>query len=124
MPVLFDDYDPEDGRLDLSEGTNAHTILSALVEADGLGFTPKEIHEETGVPRGSVGTTLKRLETHGLVRHKGEYWAAVKDDRLAAYTAMILGKQNATERVSDDAYAQDDDWVDTLPDLDADGAAE
>lgn len=43
---------------------------------------------------------------------------------MTAYTAMILGKQNATERISNDAYAQDDDWVDTLPELDADGTAE
>lgn len=118
MAVPFDSYDPSSGRLDLSDGTNAHAILSFLAENPDIGFTPKEIHEQTGVARGSVGTTLSRLEEHGLVRHKGEYWAAAEDDRLGAAAAMTLSMDAAD--LEADRYAEDDGWAEDLPDLDAD----
>lgn len=118
MAVPFDSYDPSSGRLDLSDGTNAHAILSFLAENPDIGFTPKEIHERTGVARGSVGTTLSRLEEHGLVRHKGEYWAAAEDDRLGAAAAMTLSMDAAD--LEADRYAEDDGWAEDLPDLDAD----
>lgn len=116
MPVEFERHDPDRGRIDLSEGTNAHTILSFLAARPDLGFTPKEIHEGTGVPRGSVGTTLSRLESHGLVRHRGEYWAIEEDDRVASVVGTALSME-ATE--SDDWYTANPDWADDLPDLDA-----
>ena len=118
MAVPFDKYDPEAGRIDLSDGTNAHAILTFLAENPELGFTPKEIHEETGVSRGSVGTTLSRLENHGLVRHKGEYWAIAEDDRLGAVAAMELS-MDTFEDADSDRYAEDDKWAENLPDLDA-----
>ena len=116
MPVEFERHDPDRGRIDLSEGTNAHTILSFLAEHPDLGFTPKEIHERTDVPRGSVGTTLSRLERHGLVRHRGEYWAVAADDRVGSVVGMALSME-ATDR--DDWYTSNPGWADDLPDLDA-----
>ena len=117
MPVEFDAYDPSQGRVDLGEGTNAHRILSFLFEHAGLGFTPKEIHESTGVARGSVGPTLRRLAEHGLVRHKGVYWSAVDDDRLAAIASVALSMDAVEERFGEDGYGRDPDWADDLPDL-------
>ena len=119
MPVEFDSYDPSQGRLDLSEGTNAHAILSFLSRHPGTGFTPKEIHEATGIPRGSVSPTLQRLDDWDLVRHKGEYWAIAEDDRLGAVAAMLTGLEAVSDRYGDDAYARDDGWAEDLPDLDA-----
>jgi len=119
MAVRFDDYDPDDGRIDLTEGTNAHTVLSFLAENPDLGFTPKEIHEQTGVPRGSVGSTLARLEEHGLVRHKGDYWAIAEDDRLGSFVAMDHSLDAFAEHT--DRYADSGDWADDLPDLDENG---
>jgi DNA-binding transcriptional ArsR family regulator len=119
MPVQFDDYDESAGRFDLSEGTNAHAILSFLAGQPELGFTPKEIHEATGVARGSVGTTLKRLEERELVKHKGDYWAAGEDDRLAVYAAMALGFEAIEERYGEDWYGRNPGWADELDDLDA-----
>lgn len=116
MPVTFDEYDPDRGRIDLSEGTNAHAILSFLADHPDLGFTPKEIHERTDVPRGSVGTTLGRLQEHGLVRHRGDYWAIAPDDRLAAVEGLALSAAAMADR--DDWYGRTDDWADDLPDLD------
>lgn len=117
MPVDFEAYDPSQGRLDLAEGTNAHRILSFLSEHSGLGFTPKEISEATGVARGSVGPTLRRLAEHGFVRHKGEYWAAVDDDRLAAIVGVALSMDAIEARLGDDWFGRNPDWADDLPDL-------
>ena len=73
MPVEFEEYqnsnDDDDLDWTLREGSNAHLILSFLAEHPDQGFTPKEIHEATGVTRGSVGKTLQRLADRQLVRH-------------------------------------------------------
>lgn len=118
MAIRFDEYEPTAGRIDLAEGTNAHAILSFLAEDPELGYAPKEIHEATGVRRGSVGSTLSRLEAHGLVRHKGDYWAIAADDRLGVLAAMGLSMDAFDDRP--DRYAEDDGWADGLPDLDDD----
>ena len=117
LAVPFDEYDPYPGRINLSRGTNAHAILSFLAENPGLGFTPKEIHEATEIPRGSAGSTLSRLETHGLVRHKGIYWAIAEDDRLGSFAAMKHSMDAIEEHP--DRYTTDEDWAEDLPDLDA-----
>lgn len=117
MPVDFEAYDPSLGRIDLAKGTNARAILAFLIEHAGVGFTPREIHEATGVARGSVGPTLDRLAEHGLVRHKGEYWAAPSDDRLAAAVSIALSMDTVRERFGDDWYGRHPDWADDLPDL-------
>ena len=117
MPVDFDAYDPGQGRMDLAEGTNARRILAFLAGHPDVGFTPKEIHEATGVARGSVGPTLRRLAEHGLVRHKGDYWATADDDRLAAISSVALSMDAVRERFGDDWYGQNPDWADDLPDL-------
>lgn len=117
MPVDFETYDPDRGRIDLDEGTNAHRILAFLVDHVDLGFTPKEIHQATGVARGSVGPTLRRLEEHGFVRHKGEYWAAVDDDRLATIASVALSMDAIEERFGDDWYGRNSEWADDLLDL-------
>lgn len=92
MPIDFSEYE---GVTDVAGGaidpdSNAYRILAFLASNPDLGFTPKEIHRETGIPRGSVGTTLSRLEERGLVRHKEPYWAA--DPRgIEAYEAVLSG---------------------------------
>lgn len=106
MPVRFDEYDPDKGRMDLSEGTNAHTILAFLAKHPEMGFAPKEIHEETGINRGSVGVTLSRLENRGLVRHKGDVWTIGDDDRLAAQGAVYVA---SSASVTDDYYGASED---------------
>jgi hypothetical protein len=120
MPVKFDEYDPvdTDGRLlDLSEGTNAGTILAFLIEHRKYGFAPKEIHKATGVVRGSVSPTLLRLDEHGLVRHKGNQWAAAADDRIATYQGMHLNLEAIADRHGDDWYANNPGWEDKTEDL-------
>lgn len=117
MPVEFDDYSEDTPRVDLSEGTNANELLTVLIQNPGIGFTPAELHETTGIPRGSINPTLKRLEDADLVRHKGDYWAAAEDDRLAAASASVLGHEAVSETNSDDWYGKNPGWADDLPDL-------
>lgn len=93
MPVEFEDYresrDDEDFDWTLREGSNAHKILAFLSEYAEQGFTPKEIHEATGVTRGSVGKTLQRLKERQLVRHAEPYWAIGDEDRVGTYLSMV-----------------------------------
>ena len=112
MPVEFEDYreSSEDDGFDwtLREGSNAHTILSFLAEHPEQGFTPKEIHEATGVARGSVGKTLQRLEERQLVRHAEPYWAIGDDDRIGAY--LGLGMLSSLDAVVEREGTEDDEW--------------
>lgn len=124
MPVQFDEYDEDKPRIDLTEGTNAREIMALLVENPGIGFTPAEIHEQTDIPRGSIGPTLKRLKDAGLVRHKGDYWAVEKDDRLAAVSAAMFSFDSVKDTYSDDWYAENKGWSEDLPDLSEQGEKE
>ncbi len=80
MPIDIDEFEKKsDGDIGVEEGTNADRVLSFLAENDDSAFTQSEIHDETGVKRGSVGAVLSRLEDADLVRHKGTYWAVTPD---------------------------------------------
>ena len=109
MPVKFDDYEAasEEGQWAIDPQSNGHKILAFLAQHPDTGFTPKEIHEATDIPRGCVGTTLRRLEERGLVRHKEPYWA-VDRDGLDAYETILVSVQ-ATEATT--TY----DWGDADP---------
>lgn len=114
MPVNFEEYDPENERdFQFTEDSNAYKILKFLFNNPNQGFTPKEISERIDVPRGSVGTTLSRLEDHDLVRHKEPYWAIGKDDRLGAYVSMLHGLEVAEDRFGDENWG---DWESTAKD--------
>lgn len=117
MPIQFDSYPDDDLDISLHKGTNAYEILSFLAKHPNTGFTPSEIHDATGVKRGSVSPTLARLERHDLVRHKGEYWAIVPDDRLGAYVGVLHSLAAVEEQFAGDYYDRNPDWAKDLPDL-------
>lgn len=125
MPVEFEEYDPgKKGDLQFTEDSNAYKILKFLFDNPNQGFTPKEISERTDVPRGSVGTTLSRLEDYELVRHKKPYWAIGKDDRLGAYASMLHGLEAAQDRFGDEDWGE---WKSTAKDprnIETDNAGE
>lgn len=120
MPVDFESYHPTDLP---SEGTNGRHILEYLARHSDLGFTPSEIAEKLDIPRGSVGTTLRRLEERGLVRHKGEYWA-INVEAYDAQTASEIGLHAVAEQFEGDYYDQHPDWDADLPDIDAETTEE
>jgi DNA-binding transcriptional ArsR family regulator len=115
MPVDFEQYAADEGSAEvrLTEDSNAYVILRFLADHPGTGFTPKEISERADVPRGSVGTTLARLEERELVRHEEPYWTIGEDDKLAAYASMLHGIAAAESRFGDDDWG---DWEETAVD--------
>jgi Mn-dependent DtxR family transcriptional regulator len=114
MPVDFESYHPTDLP---DEDTNGRRILEFLADDPDLGFRPGELAEELNMPTGSVGTTLRRLEERGFVRHKGEYWA-INVEAYDAHTANEIGLHAVAEQFEGDYYDQNPDWDDELPDID------
>jgi predicted transcriptional regulator of viral defense system len=105
MPISIDRFDEEPADvLDLQEGTQPYRILQFLAENSDRAFTQTELHEATGIKRGSVGSALSRLEDQGLVRHRGRYWAIAADDRLASYVAQRGASSAST---TDDYYGEE-----------------
>lgn len=100
MPIDIERF--EEGAEDTLRArgpTNAETILAFLASHPDQAFTPKEIHQETRLPRGSVGFVLSRLEQRGLVRHRGEYWAVAEDAEADKTLTAISTARAATERL-------------------------
>jgi DNA-binding Lrp family transcriptional regulator len=120
MPVDFESYHPNHLP---DEGTNGRRILEHLAQYPDLGFTPSELADELGIPRGSVGTTLSRLEERGLVRHKGEYWA-INIEAYDAQAASEIGLRAVADQFEGDHYDRNSDWDAALPDVDAETSNE
>lgn len=115
MPIRLDEIDDQPS-LPVKPGTNAHELLSVLVEHPDMGFTASELAELTDVPAGSVSKTLTRLDERGLVRRIDGYWA-VADDVAATQVASLVSLDAIEDRYGDDYYGRTDDWADDLPDL-------
>lgn len=80
MPIDIDEFEEgSDKTLGIDDGTQADEVLRFLAENDDTAFTQTEIHEETGITRGSVGSVLSRLHEEDLLRHKGTYWAVTPE---------------------------------------------
>lgn len=108
MPIDIEEFEQSDQEnLRAGGPTNAERILSFLAENADRAYTPREIHDATGVARGSVGVVLSRLEDRGLVRHRGEYWAIADGDDVEQTITSIGTARSATERLG----AEDpEDW--------------
>jgi predicted transcriptional regulator len=96
--------------------TNAHELLTVLLDHPDMGFSPKELTELTDVPHSSVHKTLSRLQERGLVRKVDSYWA-VAEDVAASEVANVVSLQQIEAAYGDDAYGGDDEWADDAPDL-------
>lgn len=111
MAVEFEEYQESSDNREfdwtIQEGSNSHKILAFLAEHPDQGFTPKEIHDATGVTRGSVGKTLQRLEERQLVRHAEPYWAIGEDDRVGTYLSMVSSLETISQREGTEDY---DEW--------------
>ena len=116
MPVDRDHLESESPLLPVKAGTNAHALLSVLVQHPDLGFTAAELADLTDVPSGSVGKTLARLEERGLVEQLEGHWV-VADDTVGDHVGSLLSLDAVEERYGDDFYGRSDDWVAELPDL-------
>jgi len=97
-------------------GTNAHELLTVLLDHPDMGFSPKELTELTDVPHSSVHKTLSRLREKELVRKVDSYWA-VAEDVAASEVANVVSLQQIEAEYDNDVYGADDEWTDDAPDL-------
>lgn len=81
MPIdrqTFDEIPAEDRRVD-PKPSHADAVATFLADHPDEAFTPTELREALSVPRGSIGTTLARLEDQDQVVHRGAYWAVADE---------------------------------------------
>ena len=99
MPIDIERFesDPEE-ELKPQGTTNAEVILSFLASSPDQAYTPKEIHDATDVARGSVGVVLSRLESRGLVRHRGDYWAVATGEDVEQTLNSMRTANTVTDR--------------------------
>lgn len=114
MPIRIDSNDEDSPPV--KPGTNAHELLSVLLDNPEMGFSPKELAELTDVPHSSVHKTLSRLQEKGLLRKVDSYWT-IEEDVAASRIANVVSLQQIEAAYGDDAYGTDDDWVEDVPDL-------
>lgn len=118
MPITEDEFqtiDEDTPAVDLGPDTTQGEIYRFLLEKADKAFRQREIVNAVDVPQGSVGPTLKRLEDHGLVEHRGRYWK-IADAEHATASAGLLGAATTDEidgGFSDEAI---DEWMDTAVD--------
>jgi DNA-binding transcriptional ArsR family regulator len=112
MPI---ELDSRDEIPPVKPDTNAHELLSVLLEHPEIGFTPKELAEMTDVPHSSVYKTLTRLREKGLVRKVDSYWA-VAEDIASSRIGNVVSLQQIEAEYGDDDYGNDD-WAEDAPDL-------
>ena len=114
MPIRIDSSGED--TLPVKPGTNAHELLTVLLDHPDMGFSPKELTELTDVRYSSVHKTLSRLQEKGLVRKVDSYWA-VAEDVAASEIANVVSLQQIEAEYGDDTYGDDDGWADDAPDL-------
>ncbi|WP_248910338.1 MarR family transcriptional regulator [Halocatena marina] len=99
MPIDIKRFEEgEMNELRATGRTNAEDILAFLASNPDQAYLPKEIHEKTGVARGSVGVVLSRLEERDLVRHRGEYWAIGDAGDVDTTLSALATARAATDR--------------------------
>jgi hypothetical protein len=88
MPVHLENHDPE---LDLRPGTTKSNIVAHLYQNPEWGFSPKDLDENLGIPRGTATTTLARLYEEEYVgkTKDGYYHALPERDDLRRYVANL-----------------------------------
>lgn len=107
MPIDIDRFEEQPEETLRAVGpTNAERILGFLAANVDRAFTPKEIHEATDIPRGSVGVVLSRLEERELVRHRGEYWALADDAEAEKTLTAMSTARSVTERLGPEDPAE------------------
>lgn len=118
MPITEDEFrtiDEDTPTVDLAPDTTQGKIYLFLLENAEKAFRQREIVDAVDVPRGSVGPTLKRLEEHGLVEHRGRYWK-IADAEHATASAGVFSASTADE--IDGGFSEEKvaEWMETATD--------
>lgn len=88
MPVLLEDHDSE---LTLQPGTTKSDIVAYLCQNPEWGYSPQDVKEALGIPRGTATTTLKRLYDDDYVGKTDDgYYHALSDrEDIHRYVASL-----------------------------------
>ena len=119
MPISKDTFQSidEDGPSlpDLSPDTTQGAVYRFLVDHADQAFRQRELVDAIDVPEGSIGPTLNRLEQHGLVDHRDQFWA-IADAEHAVASAGLHGAATADDL--DDGFSDEDvdSWMETAVD--------
>jgi hypothetical protein len=109
MPIPKDEFESIDeggpSPPDLAPDTTQGMVCRFLLEHADQAFRQRDIIDAVDVPAGSVGPTLKRLEEHDIVEHRGSYWA-IADAEHAVGSAGLHGAVTAEEL--DGGFSDDD----------------
>jgi DNA-binding transcriptional MocR family regulator len=118
MPISKDEFQTIDGDtpdIDLAADTTQGRIYHFLLRNADKAFRQREIAEAVDVPQGSIGPTLARLEQHGLVKHRGRFWA-ITDAEHALASAGVLGASTADDRDGGFSNEEIETWMETAVD--------
>ena len=118
MPISKDEFqtiDEDGAMLDLASDTTQGKVYQFLLRNADKAFRQREIVDSVDVPQGSVGPTLKRLEQHGLVDHRGRFWK-IADAEHAVASAAYLGAAAANARDGGFSDEEIEAWMETAVD--------
>ena len=101
--------------LDLAPDTTQGKVYQFLLENADKAFRQREIVDSVDVPQGSVGPTLKRLEQHEVVEHRGRYWK-ITDVEHASASAAHFGAAAADARDGGFSDEEFEAWMETAVD--------
>jgi hypothetical protein len=90
-------------------------VYRFLVEHADKAFRQRELVDAIDVPAGSIGPTLNRLEQHGLVDHRDQFWA-IADVEHAVASAGLHGAATADDLDGGFADTDVDVWMETAVD--------
>ena len=77
MPIRIDRFESDDH---LERPSVPKRVVRFLAANDDKAFTRSEIATAIDTDPDTVSTALSRLNSRGLVRHRGDYWAITDDD--------------------------------------------
>jgi len=119
MPISKDKFQTIDeggpSLPDLAPDTTQGAVYRFLVEHADKAFRQRELVDAIDVPEGSIGPTLNRLEQHGLVDHRDQFWA-IADAEHAVASAALYGAATADD--PDGGFSDEDvgSWMQTAVD--------
>jgi hypothetical protein len=90
------------------EGTLAERLLRLLQEDREQAWRAVELARRTRADIHTVGTTLRRLRTRGLIDLLDEHWFALDDQEVAQRQAFAHANRAADERLGKEHFA---DWM-------------
>ncbi len=97
------------------------TVYRFLLDHADRAFRRSEIVETIGISEDSIGLTLERLERHGLVEHRGRFWAIADAEHAVASAGLHAA---ATADAVDGSFSDTDAeaWMETAVEPIADDA--